>query len=639
MIARRATITPLGCTLLAVILALVTFGIAVADLALPSVSYPKAGEPSAFSYRVPSVQTVVEGDGERVVQWRGRFEILVGQRADERELTKLRRLETDKRPPSLGFSLGILGFLIGLFGVATQALRLFVRNGSQVRIHIAFFVPLLLLLGIGKVVFLLTPIPVYWLPLAALSIPWAILHSRRAGAVMGVVGAFCSVVLFPMDWGLAVTLAAQATVPPLLMDPIRKRRTAGVSWLGGAFAGVLAYIAYHFVSQGALPTEDLSDAARSGLVATAGAAALSPILGYGVKVLLGWMLGVVSRSALMELADLDHPLLKQVATEAPGTWQHTLSMANMAEVVCTALGIDALLTRVGAYFHDAGKSLNPKYFAENLEPGERSPHTGLPAEESTSAIFDHVVDGVSLARQHKVPYAVREFIYTHHGTGLLEFFWHKCQEQGNPRTLPESAFHYPGIPPQTQETAVLAIVDAVEAASRTLREPDADQIDALVQRIVFGKLYAGQLSEAGLSAHDLGVVVTTLRDTLRSQFHVRPEYPWQKRERERQAPAGAPAHPAPPEPSTAAPPVHLSQTIQAPPAVAAPPSSEIRYLPQEAAAAPVPAPDPVPVPVPVPAPAPAPPPPASEPAAPPAPAPEAAPPEGTMPPDTIREKR
>jgi membrane-associated HD superfamily phosphohydrolase len=150
---------------------------------------------------------------------------------------------------------------------------------------------------------------------------------------------------------------------------------------------------------------------------------------------------------------------------------------------------------------------------------------------SADAIFAHVTEGVRLARAHGLPSAVIDFMHMHHGDGLLEYFWGKCLEQGNPGHLTQSAFRYPGIKPQTRETAILAICDAVEAASRTLRKPEARAIEQLVQRIVYGKLHLGQLDESGLTVAELKKLANTLVDTLKHAHHVRIEYPWQKEER------------------------------------------------------------------------------------------------------------
>lgn len=554
MIKRRATISPLGCWLLGVLAAASLFGVATADLWWSSLSYPLAGQRTAVSYRVPAVGILLELDerslytrgrvdvpvGSRVVEWppggRGRrverFEVRAGDQVEHRDVSFLRALEEHRRPPSIGFALGLAVLLLGTFVLASHSVRIFMTHGERLRTQIVLFVPLLVLLALYKGVLVLTPISVFWLPLAALSISWGILHSRLAGAIVGLVGAVGAGALFPMDWALVTTLAAQALVPPLVMSPLRKRRTVGFTWLAGAGAALLAYTGFQVLIEGALPPADLRDWQRSGLFATLGAGLLSPLLALGLKPLLGVLMGTLSRARLMTLADLDQPLLRQVAAEAPGTWQHTLSMANMAEVVCNAIGANGTLVRVGAYYHDVGKCVDPKFFAENLKPGEHSPHLDLAPEESAAMIFQHVEDGIRLAREHGVPFAVQEFISTHHGDGLLEFFWHKCQEEGNPRSLVEEDFRYPGVPPQSRETAVLAVVDAAEAAAKSLKDPSADQIDDLIRRIIFAKLDARQLDESGLTAGELATVAATLREILRSQFHVRPEYPWQTRARD-----------------------------------------------------------------------------------------------------------
>jgi putative nucleotidyltransferase with HDIG domain len=191
--------------------------------------------------------------------------------------------------------------------------------------------------------------------------------------------------------------------------------------------------------------------------------------------------------------------------------------------------------RVGAYYHDLGKSLQPKYFIENLEPGETSPHDKLPPEVSTDAIFAHVTEGIANARKAGLHERIIDFMHMHHGNGVLEYFWAKCREQGNPKNLAVENFRYPGFPPQTRETAILAICDAVEAASRTLKNPDTKSIDALVQRIVYGKLHLGQLDESGLSMADLRRVADSLRETIKHANHGRIEYPWQKAQQDASA--------------------------------------------------------------------------------------------------------
>jgi hypothetical protein len=156
---------------------------------------------------------------------------------------------------------------------------------------------------------------------------------------------------------------------------------------------------------------------------------------------------------------------------------------------------------------------------------------------SADAIFSHVTEGVRMARANKLPTPIIDFMHMHHGDGLLEYFWGKCLEQGNPKNLHPASFRYPGVKPQSRETAILAICDAVEAASRTLHKPDARAIETVVQRIVYGKLHNGQLDESSLTVADLRRLANTLVDTLKHAHHVRIEYPWQKEERARLAAA------------------------------------------------------------------------------------------------------
>jgi putative nucleotidyltransferase with HDIG domain len=332
--------------------------------------------------------------------------------------------------------------------------------------------------------------------------------------------------------------------------------------LGGGVLAAIAYLSLNFLVRGQLPDEDLVSPLASGLVASFGGGALAGLLATIVAPMTERALGEVSRGTLVELTDLNQPLLKRIAEKAPGTWAHSLAMANMAEQAATAIGANALLTRVGAYYHDLGKSSAPQYYIENLHAGEASPHDSLDPDVSADAIFAHCTEGVRLGSEAGIPEPVLDFMHMHHGNGLLEYFWHKNQEQGNPKRLSEKHFRYPGLPPQTKETGILAICDAVEAASRTLKNPTERDLTGLVQRIVFGKLRLGQLDQSGLTSSDLKHLCNSLVETLKNSFHVRIEYPWQKEERKAAAAAA---------PATAAPAAAPTATATAPaPAPAAP---------------------------------------------------------------------
>jgi hypothetical protein len=206
-------------------------------------------------------------------------------------------------------------------------------------------------------------------------------------------------------------------------------------------------------------------------------------------------------------------------------------MANLAEAAVTAIHGNALLTRVGAYYHDLGKSVQPKYYVENLG-GDPSPHDDLDPDVSADAIMAHVIEGVRILREGGIPEPVVEFAYTHHGTGLIEYFWHKCLKEGNPKDLDEEHFRYPGMRPRSRETAILMLVDAIEAGARTVTPPSREGFETLVQRVIFSKLRQGQLDKSGLSIEEMHIIANQIIDTLCSIYHSRIRYPWQEQEEE-----------------------------------------------------------------------------------------------------------
>ncbi len=356
---------------------------------------------------------------------------------------------------------------------------------------------------------------------------------------LGTLAALVVAFLVPFDVGVAVMLMVQAGAAGLLVAERPKHRLRAVLVAGGITTLLTAatYPLMLYLSSGQLPLDELRDPLHSAWLASALGAAIATALSLACVPLYELAVGEITRQQLVELEELSHPLLKQIATRAPGSWQHSLTMANLAELAANAIGANGRLVRVGAYFHDLGKSLDPKYFIENLEPGETSPHDKLPPETSCDAIFKHVTGGIVAARKAGLHERIIDFMHMHHGNGVLEYFWAKCREQGNPKGLTIDHFRYPGVPPQSRETAILSICDAVEAAARTLKNPDVTAIDRLVQRIVYGKLHVGQLDESGLSMGDLRRMSESLRETIRHANHSRIEYPWQKAEQDASAPA------------------------------------------------------------------------------------------------------
>ena len=458
-----------------------------------------------------------------------------GELVDASERRLINAYEVGRRPPSLGLLLGlsIAYFMLGM--LLTSYLRNFGYRGRRLRTQVVMLACLVAAAAVYKAYLLLTPYPPYWLPIGAFSIAVAVHHDRQVAFAGTVALSFLVGSLIPFDLGLALVLLLQGFGAIMFLSHPRRWWGLATAGLGGGLLAALGYLALYCLVRGHLPDEDTASLMTSGLAGAFGGGVAAGLLAIVVAPLLERALGEVSRTTLLELTDLNHPLLKRIATAAPGTWAHSLAMANMAELAATAIGANALLTRVGAYFHDLGKSSAPQYYIENLHAGEPSPHDTLDPDVSADAIFAHCTEGVRLGRDGGIPDPVLDFMHMHHGNGLLEYFWHKNQELGNPKRLSEKAFRYPGLPPQTKETAILAICDAVEAASRTLKQPQERDLTNLVQRIVFGKLRLGQLDQSGLTSADLKALCNSLVDTLKNSFHVRIEYPWQKEERAAQA--------------------------------------------------------------------------------------------------------
>jgi cyclic-di-AMP phosphodiesterase PgpH len=436
-------------------------------------------------------------------------------------------------------------FLVGL--LYTEQMRRS-HKGRLLRAQVALLGLQLAIALVMNAVLLVTPIPAVALPAAILVLMTAIAIDLGTALATAVVAALLLGGLTPFDPGVMTVLAVQGACAALFLGD-RPRRVTRLRLLAagavGGGAAALTYFLIYSLSWNHSPLAELARPLGSAWLAAGAAGVVAALGAMACLAAFQRVMGDIPLGALIELEDLSHPLLVQIAEGSPGTWQHSLAMANMAQIAANAIGADGRLVRVGAYYHDLGKSIQPKYFIENLSGGEPSPHDALPPQASCDRIFGHVTEGVRVARRHGLHERVVDFMHMHHGDGLLEYFWVKCQEQGNPDRLIEADFRYPGVRPDSKETAILAICDAVEAASRTLRQPDAAAIEGLVQRIVYGKLHLGQLDDSGLTVADLRVISNSLMDTIKHAHHGRIEYQWQRQEREKRDEAGAGSTPTP----------------------------------------------------------------------------------------------
>ncbi len=248
----------------------------------------------------------------------------------------------------------------------------------------------------------------------------------------------------------------------------------------------------------------------------------SVVITMGGAYVLGAVFGVATRVQLMELAQLSHPLLRQLQEKAPGTFHHSVIVGNLAERAADLTGADALLVRVGCYFHDIGKIAKPGYYIEN-QMGGQNPHDRLDPAASAKMVSEHVRAGLRITGKHRIPSKVRAFIPEHHGTRLVTYFYRKAALE-DPNADAEK-FRYPGPKPQTKETAIVMLADSVEAVVRSSKDRSHERIDELVDGVIRERFNEGQLDESDLTMRDLKVIAESFKATLRGIYHERIEYP------------------------------------------------------------------------------------------------------------------
>jgi putative nucleotidyltransferase with HDIG domain len=246
------------------------------------------------------------------------------------------------------------------------------------------------------------------------------------------------------------------------------------------------------------------------------------LLAYPLVPLLERIFGFTSAISLAELGDLNRPLLKELSFKAPGTFQHSLQVANIAEVAADAIGADSLLLRVAALYHDIGKMNEPEIFIENQS--EYNPHKNLDPLESARKIIDHVSNGVMLAKKYGLPRSVIEMIKSHHGTTRVEFFY-KASEAKNQLPVDEVQYMYPGPKPITREEVILMLADSIEAACKSLKHPKEADIHQMVDRIFAVKHNASQFADSQISYMEMEQVRSSIKKVLRGIYHIRVEYP------------------------------------------------------------------------------------------------------------------
>ncbi len=249
------------------------------------------------------------------------------------------------------------------------------------------------------------------------------------------------------------------------------------------------------------------------------------VITVGCFVVLSLVFGVTTRLQLMELIQADHPLLRRLQDEAPGTYHHSMMVGTLAERAAATIGADPLVARVGAYYHDVGKLAQPGYYIENMLDGSPSPHDQLGPQESARYIRDHVTSGIDIARKHRLPSIVRDFIPEHHGTRLVTYFYRRAAQQGG--EVDPAPFRYEGPRPRSKESAIVMLADSCEALVRASQQDDRarTRLDELIDSVFAERLAEGQLDECDITMRELQEVAGSFKSTLRAIYHPRIEYP------------------------------------------------------------------------------------------------------------------
>lgn len=256
-------------------------------------------------------------------------------------------------------------------------------------------------------------------------------------------------------------------------------------------------------------------------------ALLAAVLTIGFLPFFETGLGMLSDIKLLSLANPNQPLMRKLLIEAPGTYHHSVMVANLSEIACETIGANGLLARVGAYYHDIGKTKRPHYFIEN-QVSIKNPHDFIEPRQSANIIISHPYDGAEMLKEHRLPQEIIDIAKQHHGTTLLKYFYHKEKEKD--AEVKESHFRYPGPKPQTKEAAIISICDSVEAAVRSFKEPTAENIDEIVASIVKDRLMDGQFDECLLTLSELKSIRSVICETLKGIFHSRIQYPMEEAE-------------------------------------------------------------------------------------------------------------
>jgi hypothetical protein len=357
---------------------------------------------------------------------------------------------------------------------------------------------------------------IYVVPLCILPLVLKAFFDARLGLFAHVLTVLLLGFIVPNSYEYMFLQIIAGIVTILTVSELYKRANLFISVGQITFIYIIAYFAFFVIHEGQLTGLKWE---TFGLFILCGLATLfvQPLIYIYEKIF-----GLVSDVSLLELSDTNTKLLKELSNRAPGTFHHSLNVANLAEASANEIGANAMLIRVGALYHDIGKMKNPTYFTENQSTGI-NPHDELSSRESAKIIIDHVINGIEIAKKHNLPDRVIDFIRTHHGTSLVYYFYMK--EKGSNENVDIKDFSYPGPKPFSKETSILMMCDSVEAASKSLKEPTSTKINEFVENIINKQMENGQFLNADITFKEIQSIKKVLKNKLANIYHLRIEYP------------------------------------------------------------------------------------------------------------------
>ncbi|MUU77272.1 HD family phosphohydrolase [Winogradskyella endarachnes] len=357
---------------------------------------------------------------------------------------------------------------------------------------------------------------IYVVPLCILPLVLKAFFDARLGLFAHVLTVLLLGFIVPNSYEYMFLQIIAGMVTILTVSELYKRANLFISVGQITFIYIIAYFAFFVIHEGQLTGIKWE---TFGLFVLCGLATLfvQPLIYIYEKIF-----GLVSDVSLLELSDTNTKLLKELSNRAPGTFHHSLNVANLAEASANEIGANAMLVRVGALYHDIGKMKNPTYFTENQSTGI-NPHDELSSKESAKIIIEHTLNGIEIAKKNKLPDRVIDFIRTHHGTSLVYYFYIK--EKVNNELVDIADFTYPGPKPFSKETAILMMCDSVEAASKSLKEPTSTKINEFVENIINKQMEAGQFLNADITFKEIQSIKKVLKHKLANIYHLRIEYP------------------------------------------------------------------------------------------------------------------